>query len=1103
MNDSLYQKIINKEISINESISTNYELMKRLCTYNGIYLNYVAESILDIDLVKIAFNHKEPLKKFRLDLASPFYDAMSRNREIMEYLVSVNGNYLMCAESSILDIDLLEKALSHPDINKRFDISIEKFSHVRKSKELMLYLINKNPYNLKYVNPRIIDEDLLNEALKYENIRKDTSFLEEVFKTFGYESIRKTEAMQFILSSICDKYGLDLDVVNYHFERLARINDEVFKTINFEFLNPKYEKLYMENGYEKLYILVSYPDVQQEILDVLKPINRETSEIDNELAKKRLDLLNKMLKSAVRREDGTILKDWIPYYASIITSFSDDPAFYDRFLKPDVFLNDDDIRYLTMYTLGNHNFPILSVDDLRNYERARERYITYTLDKSNGIIETKDALFEKIYGISYTKAREIYEPYHRAIEYSPASFPDAIVDIFSDIKSIMEEKDIKILKGSSYSSSITIPEYKIITIKSIIKRIIVNNFNDNLYSIKNNKPSFSFNDIDFYKAAGEDGTDKFSLIIHSLGAYSGFYPDDPDHNFREDWNKPKIVSHGLCTSLVGNNNLGTARISFAVLGFTDFEEGALLLGANEDIVSSSANVKFDTSVGEMGIGARNKSKYFLVDDMLDWTRHTHNELVFERRIKFNKKRQPSYIVFMCDDFDDVKQKYDNRVEDHDTKVLNYTMRAAKDFGIPIVVVERAKIAKHEHTEIMKSLKDFCDLDENAINEESVSKFIHDVLIRFESNHAGNRGYHAEIDNKYFSVYYYDYIMAKIRNKISCINDSSKRKLIITKLEDNIKLEREKFSKRISDSDISKLDHATAICDELKEKFGDFEPESYDPLYVISFLDGSIDDDKFLSDYKNLDIYSEQLSASEVLSIIDAKLEERIYSAISDIYKYKVYDTSLGAHSTRHIEDVILFSAIIGKCEKLSDHDLDLLLEAAKYHDCGRTTDRHSKHAEVGAIKARKLLKDKYSEEDINLIANAINYHEIPDDEEVFKKMCQLNGIDINNKELYIKAKQIAYCLKDADAIDRTRFVSSSRAFLREDMLRYTISKSLIKVGEQINESYAVSDFLRTTTEKPEDSMELFEELQRNPNPKEVMRNYRKGYLKNRGGKNGR
>lgn len=209
MNDSLYQKIINKEISINESISTNYELMKRLCTYNGIYLNYVAESILDIDLVKIAFNHKEPLKKFRLDLASPFYDAMSRNREIMEYLVSVNGNYLMCAESSILDIDLLEKALSHPDINKRFDISIEKFSHVRKSKELMLYLINKNPYNLKYVNPRIIDEDLLNEALKYENIRKDTSFLEEVFKTFGYESIRKTEAMQFILSSICDKYGLD------------------------------------------------------------------------------------------------------------------------------------------------------------------------------------------------------------------------------------------------------------------------------------------------------------------------------------------------------------------------------------------------------------------------------------------------------------------------------------------------------------------------------------------------------------------------------------------------------------------------------------------------------------------------------------------------------------------------------------------------------------------------------------------------------------------------------------------------------------------------------------------------------------------------------
>ncbi len=1103
MNESLYQKIIDKEIPINEEIGKNYALMKRLCQYNGKYLNFVDPSIVDLDLVKIAFSHTEKSKRFSLGLLSPFSFVLSKNKEFMNYIIEINGNYLTYADASILDIDLLKKAMSHKDIQKRFDIDFDKHSQVRRSKELMMYLIDKNGYYLRDVNPQIIDEEIIKAALEHKYIEKDLDFLEEIYKTFGYEHLRKTETMQFILEGICKKYDLDIDIVNYHFERLSRINDEVFKTINFEFLSSKYEKLYMENGYDKLYVLVTYPDVQQEILDILKPTEKVTGSLDIELSKKRLNLLNAMLKNSVKREDGTVLKDWIPYYANIITSFSNNPTFYDQFLNTDTELKEEDIKYLTLYTLGNHSFPISNINDLRNYDKVRENYINDTIHKSNNILEIKDALFEKVYGISYAKAREIYNPYYKAVEFSPSSFPDVIVDIFNDIKMIMEEKNPKVLVESSYSGSIMIPEYKIITIKSIMKRIIVNNYNQSVYSVRNNKPSLNMNGIDFYKAAGEKGNDKFNLIIHSLGAYSGFYPDNPDFSFKDDWNRPKIASHGLCTSLIGNNSLGTARVTYAVLGFTDFEENSLLLGANEDIVSSTANVKFDTSSAELGIGAK-KSKYFLADDMLDWTRHTHNEIVFERRSKANKKRQPSYIVYMCDDFDEIKKQYEEKsLDGHELKVLEYTMKAAKDFGLPIVVVERAKIVKHEYDKIMDSLEEFCKLPESKMDSSTIDKYIHDILISFESNHAGNRSYHEDLDNKYFSSYQYDLIMTKINRKIISINDASVRKMIITKLEDNIELEKEKFGKRISDVDIARLNSATAICENLKEVFGDFEPKSYDPLYVSVFLENGIKSDQFLSDFKTLDIDGKQLSVSEVLRIIDDKLEEKICSSISDIYKYNIYPNALGVHSTRHIEDVIMFSAIIGKKEKLSAHDMDLLLVAAMYHDCGRTSDKHVKHAEIGASMARKLLANKYSEEDINLIANAISYHEIPDDEEKFKKICALNRIDVANEELYLRAKHIALCLKDADAIDRTRFSSSSKAFVREDMLRYDISKSLIKVGEQINESYAVSDFLKTTTDNPDDSIVLFEELQRNPNPKEVMRNYRKGYLKNKGGKNGR
>ena len=82
--------------------------------------------------------------------------------------------------------------------------------------------------------------------------------------------------------------------------------------------------------------------------------------------------------------------------------------------------------------------------------------------------------------------------------------------------------------------------------------------------------------------------DDFNLQIHVLGAYSGFeVPDD----FKVDWNMPKIASHGICTSYIGNNQIATARDTkgHPVYGFSDYEESALLLGGNFDLASSTAN----------------------------------------------------------------------------------------------------------------------------------------------------------------------------------------------------------------------------------------------------------------------------------------------------------------------------------------------------------------------------------------------------------------------------------------------------------------------------------------------------------------------------------
>lgn len=70
---------------------------------------------------------------------------------------------------------------------------------------------------------------------------------------------------------------------------------------------------------------------------------------------------------------------------------------------------------------------------------------------------------------------------------------------------------------------------------------------------------------------------------------------------------------------------------------------------------------------------------------------------------------------------------------------------------------------------------------------------------------------------------------------------------------------------------------------------------------------------------------------ELNNLIDVllKFENEIYS--EEINK------NMKEHGQRHILDVLLYSIIIGE-SLLNEHDLNLLLIAAKYHDVGRTEE---------------------------------------------------------------------------------------------------------------------------------------------------------------------
>ena len=73
-------------------------------------------------------------------------------------------------------------------------------------------------------------------------------------------------------------------------------------------------------------------------------------------------------------------------------------------------------------------------------------------------------------------------------------------------------------------------------------------------------------------------------------------------------------------------------------------------------------------------------------------------------------------------------------------------------------------------------------------------------------------------------------------------------------------------------------------------------------------------------------------------------------------------------------------------------------------------------------------------------------------DEEFAKMARNNGIA---DDQIPRVRQMAEVLKDADALDRTRFINKAR--LNPEFLQFDVSKQLVKFASSLQETYAISD----------------------------------------------
>ncbi|MDD4547480.1 MAG: hypothetical protein PHI05_01890 [Bacilli bacterium] len=183
--------------------------------------------------------------------------------------------------------------------------------------------------------------------------------------------------------------------------------------------------------------------------------------------------------------------------------------------------------------------------------------------------------------------------------------------------------------------------------------------------------------------------------------------------------------------------------------------------------------------------------------------------------------------------------------------------------------------------------------------------------------------------------------------------------------------------------------------------------------------------------------------------IDLTIEdiEKINKTLSSVKTGSLYNSKI--HGLYHSEKVFLFAYIIAKDENLDPVDLQIITDAALYHDVGRINDcEDTLHGLCSANRIESVINNPIykNHENLNILKAIIDGHSVNDS----RRDCFIEDYEVKEKERYYKLYNI---LKDADALDRHRFYSYNDCFLDERYLRTDMSKKLIGLSKEINDLY--------------------------------------------------
>lgn len=516
-----------------------------------------------------------------------------------------------------------------------------------------------------------------------------------------HEPEEKTSESKDTLQEVLEKNEYSLtDKQKAQVRNLYEKNNDLLETINFKILDEKYADLE-----DKLSIITSYQDIQQQIIN--------------------LDDMQYKIFITTLKEHEERNGEWINFASKIISNLYSRQ--YEALLSD---IKDKELTKEEIRTVGNilskeNIFNIKNLEEAKRYEEIKNQVCELIIKDSNfkkleqypnimmlsDISRKKLAVLQKVYGQTLEEAMYLLDIYGADVDNLKITDENkSYIEYIKSLQIIEETGDIELLKKIyEKSETITLDNiYDVEMIEEGLKNAYLETYNEKLYQPKEKDLLQTIEEngqeIPIYDAGTE-----FSMSVSSISAYVRETELD---SYKEDWNRPKTASQGFCTSYVRNDMLATATISNVLYGFINYDEGTLMKAGREPLGSDASKFKIEA----------NFVKFLSEDEMINYTNQL-NELLFNRNNAKGERKQPDYIVF-------IKER-----QEVSGYVWENTKKAAAEFGIPIVIIDKEKCAKSEEQKISSMLDEFIKKGDNELLQKACQKF--------SNNKEGNSTYFTE------------------------------------------------------------------------------------------------------------------------------------------------------------------------------------------------------------------------------------------------------------------------------------------------------------------------------------------------------------------------